>query len=57
MVTVNVTVMLVLVTLFIGVSDSLPKTAYIKMIEVYLMFTMFIPFIEVLLVTALDVLK
>ena len=29
-VTVNVTLLLVLTTLFIGISNALPKTAYIK---------------------------
>ena len=29
-VTVNVTLLLVLTTLFIGISNTLPKTAYIK---------------------------
>ena len=56
-VTVNVTVLLVLTTLFISVSNSLPRTAYIKMIEIYLIFTLFMPFCEVLLITVLDGLR
>ena len=48
--------MLVLVTLFISVSASLPRTDYVKMIEAYLMISMFFPFVEVLTLTALDVL-
>ena len=44
--------MLVLATLFIGVSKSLPKTAYVKMIDVWLLFSLFVPFVEVLLQTA-----
>ena len=55
--TVNVTTLLVLTTLFISVSNSLPKTAYIKMIETFLIFSLFMPFIEVLLHTALDILR
>ena len=55
-VTVNVTIMLVLVTLFISVSSSLPRTDYVKMIEAYLMVSMFFPFFEVLLLTAVDML-
>ena len=35
-VTVNVTLLLVLTTLFIGISNSLPKTAYIKVIDIWL---------------------
>jgi hypothetical protein len=37
-VTVNLTSLLVLTTLFISVSGSLPKTAYVKMIDVWLIF-------------------
>ena len=44
---VNLTVMLVLVTMFISVSEGLPKTSYIKMIDVWLVFVLFIPFFEV----------
>ena len=48
-VVVNLTVMLVLVTMFISVSESLPKTSYIKMIDVWLVFVLLIPFFEVFL--------
>ena len=44
---VNLTVMLVLVTMFISVSEGLPKTSYIKMIDVGLVFVLLIPFFEV----------
>ena len=46
-VTVNLTCMLVLVTMFISVSSSLPKTAYIKMVDYWLIFTLLLPFFEV----------
>ena len=46
-VTVNLTVMLVLATMFISVSDNLPKTSYIKMVDVWLIFNLMIPFFEV----------
>ena len=45
---VNLTVMLVLVTMFISVSEGLPKTSYIKMIDVWLVFVLMVPFFEVL---------
>ena len=45
-VTVNLTAMLVLTTLFINVSNSLPPTSYLKMIDVYLIFSLLIPFLE-----------
>ena len=48
-VTVNLTSLLVLTTLFISVSQSLPPTAYVKMIDIWLIFTQHIPFAEVLL--------
>ena len=37
-VTVNLTALLVLTTLFISVSESLPPTAYLKMVDVWLIF-------------------
>ena len=53
-VTVNLTALLVLTTLFISVSQSLPPTAYVKMIDIWLIFTQMIPFMEVLLHTWMD---
>ena len=43
----NLTSQLVLTTLFISVSQSLPPTAYVKMIDVWLIFSQLIPFVEV----------
>ena len=45
-VTVNLTSLLVLTTLFISVSKSLPPTAYVKMIDIWLIFAQLIPFAE-----------
>ena len=56
-ISINLTVMLVLMTMFISVSQQLPKTSYIKMIDVWLIFNLFIPFIEVLLHTYKDSLR
>merc|ERR1711879_1102250 len=53
----NLTSQLVLTTLFISVSQSLPPTAYVKMIDVWLIFSQLIPFVEVLLHTYLDALR
>ena len=47
-VSVNLTSQLVLTTLFISVSKSLPPTAYVKFIDVWLIFTQIIPFVEVI---------
>ena len=49
---VNLTTMLVMTTIFIGVMQSLPSTAYIKMIDVWLLFGQLIPFTEVIILTA-----
>merc|ERR1719350_1272493 len=56
-VSVNLTVMLVLTTMFINVSNQLPKTSYIKMIDVWLIFNLILPFTEVLLHTYKDYLR
>ena len=39
------------------VSDSLPPTSYVKMIEIWLLFSLMIPFLEVLLHTYMDSLR
>ena len=50
-VTVNLTSIMVLTSLYIAVSYSLPTTSYIKMVEIWLLFTLFYPFFIVLLHT------
>ena len=55
--TVNLTSLLVMTTLFISVSDSLPKTSYIKMIDVWLIANLFVPFAETILHTVIDRLR
>ena len=49
--TVNLTVMLVMTTLFISVMDNLAPTSYIKWIEYWLIYAQLVPFSEVLLLT------
>ena len=56
-VTVNLTSLLVLVTLFISVSNSLPRTSYVKLIDVWLIFNLLVPFIDVLLHTIIDIIR
>ena len=56
-ISVNVTTMLVLTTLFLSVSGSLPTTSYIKMVDVWFIFNLMIPFFEVLLHTYIDNLR
>ena len=49
--------MLVLTTMFISVNDSLPRTSYIKMVDIWLIFNLFLPFLVVLLHTYMDTLR
>ena len=56
-ISVNVTIMLLLVTLFLNVTGSLPPTSYIKMIDIWFIFNLMIPFFEVLLHTYIDNLR
>ncbi|XP_023340726.1 gamma-aminobutyric acid receptor subunit beta isoform X2 [Eurytemora carolleeae] len=56
-ISVNLTVMLVLATMFMSVSASLPNTSYVKMVDIWMLFNMFLPFIEVLLHTYIDLLR
>ena len=51
---VNLTVMLVLTSMYISVVAGLPVTSYIKMIEMWLLFNLTIPFIDVLLTCIID---
>ena len=56
-VTVNLTCMLVLVTMFISVSNNLPKTSYLKMMDYWLIFNLILPFLEVLVHTYMEILN
>ena len=51
---VNLTTMLMMTTISIGKMQTLPTTAYIRMIDVWLVFCQLVPFAEVILLTALD---
>ena len=53
----NLTALLVLTTLFIGISNSLPNTAYVKLIDLWLIGHLLIPFFEVILHTIIDLLR
>ena len=53
----NLTSMLVLVTMFISVSNNLPKTSYMKMVDVWLLFNLLYPFVIVLIHTRMDSLR
>ena len=54
---VNLTVMLVLTSMLIAVVESLPRTAYMKMVEIWLIFNLLLPFSDVILHTTIDCLR
>ena len=56
-VTVNLTGMLVLTTMYLSVAGGLPQTSYIKMVEIWLLFTLMVPFVEVILHVYMDSLR
>ena len=50
----NLTIMLVMTTIFIGEMQMLPSTAYIKMVDIWLVFCQLVPFAEVTLLIAME---
>ena len=52
--TVNLTTMLVMTTIFISKMDGLPPTSAIKMIDIWLIMCQLVPFFEVVLLTAIE---
>ena len=48
--TVNLTNMLVMTTIFISVMERLPTTSYLKMVDFWLIFCQLVPFTEVFLI-------
>ena len=51
---VNLTTMLVMTTIFMSKMESLPPTSDIKMIDIWLILCQIYPFIEVVLLTAME---
>ena len=51
---VNLTTMLVMTTIFMSKMESLPPTSDIKMIDIWLVFCQMVPFVEVVLLTAME---
>ena len=54
MMSVNVTLLLVLTTLFIGISTALPRTSYVKMIDIWLIVNLLILFVDIILQTVIN---
>ena len=53
----NLTIMLVMTTIFTDVSQSLPMTAYVKLIDFWLIFGQLVPFAEVILLTIMEAIR
>ena len=51
---VNLTTLLVMTTIFMTVMQMLPATAYVKMIDIFLIFGQLYPFCEVILLTMME---
>ena len=51
---VNLTTMLVMTTIFISKMESLPSTSDIKMIDMWLILCQLVPFAEVVILTAIE---
>ena len=54
---VNLTTMLVMTTIFISKMESLPPTSDTKMIDIWLIICQLVPFSEVVLLTAIEYLR
>ena len=55
--TVNLTTMLVMTTIFISKMEGLPPTSDIKMIDIWLVFCQLVPFAQVVLLTAMEYIR
>ena len=56
-VTVNLSSLLILTTLFIGIFNSLPQTSYVKLIDAWMIFRLMMPFADVILHTLLGIFR
>ena len=52
--TVNLSVMLVMTTLFVSVMEKLPQTSYIRLVDIWLILGQLFPFLQVIFVTFLE---
>ena len=52
--TVNLSVMLVMTTLFVSVMEKLPQTSYIRLVDIWLILGQLFPFLQVIIATFLE---
>ena len=52
--TVNLSVMLVMTTLFVSVMEKLPQTSYIRLVDIWLILGQLFPFLQVIFATFLE---
>ena len=57
MYTINITSMVVLASIYLSVSTSLPSTPTIKPVEIWLLFNLFYPFLVIIINILLQVIK
>ena len=48
---VNLSVMFVMTTLFVSVMEKLPQTSYVRMVDIWLIFGQLLPFLQVVITT------
>ena len=53
--TINITIMMVLASIYLSVSTSLPSTPTIKPVEIWLLFNLFYPFLVMIINILLQV--
>ena len=51
---VNLSVMFVMTTLFVSVMEKLPQTSYVRLVDIWLIYGQVLPFIQVVLATYMD---
>merc|ERR1712055_633631 len=51
---VNLTIMLVMTTIFTSKIEELPPTSDMKMVDIWLIFCLIVPFVEVMISTAIE---
>ena len=51
---VNLSVMFVMTTLFVSVMEKLPQTSYVRLVDIWLIYGQLLPFMQVVLATYME---